>query len=196
MPIAHRVRTGLFYPVVGAILERKLIDKADSGRSGQHEQRLKNKLGSELYSWFACSILAVLYCLFVVVLLQSNDIEKNPGPSPNVELSEGTQICLESRFAQILTTIHMQGVGLSRQMFDHFNSLSAALKNIQDELCRVKRYIRHNKEDISELQQYSLRVNDRLDKLEAKMERMDTTQREKNVVFFGEYEPRALGRLQ
>eukprot|EP00745_Piridium_sociabile_P025955 TRINITY_DN41069_c1_g1_i1.p1 TRINITY_DN41069_c1_g1~~TRINITY_DN41069_c1_g1_i1.p1 ORF type:complete len:124 (+),score=21.70 TRINITY_DN41069_c1_g1_i1:1-372(+) len=83
----------------------------------------------------------------------------------------------------------IQGVGISQQMFDHFNSLSSTLKSIQDELCKVMRDIRHNREDISELQQDSLQVHDRLDILEHTFERFDTTLRDTNVVLFGVYEP-------
>eukprot|EP00745_Piridium_sociabile_P025956 TRINITY_DN41069_c1_g1_i2.p1 TRINITY_DN41069_c1_g1~~TRINITY_DN41069_c1_g1_i2.p1 ORF type:complete len:117 (+),score=22.89 TRINITY_DN41069_c1_g1_i2:1-351(+) len=76
----------------------------------------------------------------------------------------------------------IQGVGISQQMFDHFNSLSSTLKSIQDELCKVMRDIRHNREDISELQQVH-------DILEQKFESFDTTLREENVVVLDVYEP-------
>jgi len=148
---------------------------------------MKHSWKGEMKSWFVCITLSVIYCLFTTVLLQGMDIETNPGPG--VELSAETQACLESRFTQILHTLHVQGAGLSRQMFGHFHCLNTAIHKLQDEVGLVQRDVKHNRSDISELQQNSLIIHSRLDQLENKLEKFDTAAREKNLVFFGVYEP-------
>jgi hypothetical protein len=174
--IAHRAGIGNFYPVLMFILRKWSV--GEKGKKGK-KSKLKSNLRGELNTWFICVTLAVLYCLFVTILLQCMDVESNPGPDPEIE----------SRFSQILYSLHMQGMGLSQQMFEHFQSLSHSLSKIQHELCQMKRDIKQNRSDISELQQNSVYVQEQLDRLELKLERLDTNAREKNLVFFGVYEP-------
>lgn len=96
---------------------------------------------------------------------------------------------LEARFQQILASVHAQGAGLSRQMYDHFQKLGDSVSRIQEEICEMKQDVGENRSDISKLQQDSAFVHQKIDFLEHRLERMDTSSRGRNLKFFGIYEP-------
>ena len=94
------------------------------------------------------------------------DVELNPGPVGGESFLQQTQEIFERRFSQIMQCLHAQSMGLSRQMFDHFQSLGHSLRRVEKEVKTVKQDTKDNRSDISKLQQDSVTVHDRLEKLE------------------------------
>ena len=94
----------------------------------------KTKPIKELFSWTACSIALLVYVLSTTILLQSNDIETNPGPECN---------CNNEGFNRIL--FYVLGI---------HNKLDAYWKNHQDIQNKVEEKM--NKHE-SLLEQFELR---------------------------------------
>ena len=184
---AHRISTGIFHPTLLCILRRK--SDIIAGRSHNKYRRTKCSPMGELFSWLSCVSLSVIYCVSVLLLTRCMDVELNPGPVGGDNFTERTQDSHERRFAQILHCLQSQAMGLSRQMYDHFHSLGQSLQRIEEEVRRMKRDVRDNRSDISLLQQDSVFVHDRLEQLERQADRLDAASREKNLKFFGIFEP-------
>ena len=79
MPIStqeYRIKTGLFYFTHGVILQRKLYKKFKGKKS---------RFSGELCVWGSCLGLILFYSCLLLIL--SNDVETNPGPDMDTQLS-------------------------------------------------------------------------------------------------------------
>ena len=85
--------------------------------------------------------------------------------------------------------MHVQGDYLSRQMHGQFMRLGDALDRIEVELKEVKRDVTDNRKDISELQQDSVCLHYKIDELVKEVEHMKDEKLQKNLKFFGIYQP-------
>ena len=74
-------------------------------------------------------------------------------------------------------------------MFEHFQAVGLSLQKLETELSVMKTDIRDNRKDIGELQQNSVLTQDLIDLLTEKVEKLDVQARERNLKFFGVYEP-------
>jgi hypothetical protein len=185
---AHRTCTGTFHPILLSILKNK-TEKYTGHAKQMNHRRVKNVL-SELFSWIVCVSLSVLYCVSVLLLARCMDVELNPGPVDNPSFVHQMHENLERCFPpQAMQFIHAQFASLSQQMTTHFEQLGQFLHRLEGEIKRLKTDIKDNRTDISKLQQDSVGLHGRLERLEKEAEKTNIVSREKNLKLFGIYEP-------
>ena len=72
----------------------------------------------EFTNWFVCMTLSVLYCLFVLLLTQCMDVEKNPGPGPDhtyTRMLQNMQAAMEWRFSELMGSLQSYTAGISQK---------------------------------------------------------------------------------
>ena len=110
---AHRASTGLFYPVLVRIFNRK---RRNSDPNRRHSQNCSTT--KELTNWFVRMTLSVVYCLFVLLLTQCMDVEKNPGPGPDhthTSMLQNMQAAMEGRFSELMGSLQTYTAGISQK---------------------------------------------------------------------------------
>ena len=161
---AHRASIGLFYPVLVQIFNRK---RRNSDPNRRHSQKCSTK--KELTNWFVCMTLSVLYCLFVLLLTQCMDVEKNPGPGPDhtyTSMLQNMQAAMEWRFSELMGSLQSYTAGISQKMDDDFGRLDRTLGQLLEDVVGLKTAVQQDKEDIRELQEDRDNVTHRLDRIE------------------------------
>ena len=179
----HRIRIGIFQPILMHILRRKCAETYRGSKPGKRKHTAANIKG-ELFSWTACVSLSLAYCLTVLLLTTFGCVEKQPGPNTE-QCNRFNQESMDNYFAQLFQYLHFQGATLSRQMEENFQRFGVTLHRIEDMVTRLKQDVCDNRTDINELQQTSYDTTNRLEGLEKELERMDAASRQSNLKFLG-----------
>ena len=163
---AHRVSIGLFYPIwCGFSTENDEI---------QTEQTPFSKVFTKrVHKLVVCMTLSVLYCLFVLLLTQCMDVEKNPGPGPDhtyTSMFAKHAGCHEWRFFGAEGSLQSYTAGISKKMDDNFGRLDRTFGQLLEDVVGLKTAVQQDKEDIRELQEDRDNVTHRLDRTEKELD--------------------------
>ena len=148
---AHRASIGLFYPILVRIFNRK---RRNSDPNRRHSQKCSTK--KEFTNWSVCMTLSVLYCLFVLLLTQCMDVEKNPGPGPDhtyTSMLQNMQAAMDWRFSELMGSLQSYTAGISKKMDDNFGRLDRTFGQLLEDVVGLKTAVQQDKEDIRELQE-------------------------------------------
>ena len=180
---AHRASVGFFYPVLVPIFNRK---RRHSDPNRRHSQKCSTK--KEFTNWFVCMTLSVLYCLFVLLLTQCMDVEKNPGPGPDhtyTSMLQNMQAAMGWRFPELMGSLQSYTAGISQKMDDNFGRLDRTLGQLLEDVVGLKTAVQQHKEDIRELQEDRDKVTHRLDRIEKELDSLERLSKHCNLKFLG-----------
>jgi hypothetical protein len=188
----HRCAIGRFYFVQMGILEKSLRNKRSRMAQEEVASKMRHKCSTcsfkaEVGSWLSGVTLSLAYCLFILLLTQSMDVELNPGPCSTEcqnTLWELKQT-MDVRFSQIFHFMFHNTSSIHKRLEDQLSRFESSLFQLKEDITNLIQTTHVSRSDIECLLSSHDQTSRRLARMEQDIERMEVFSRQANLKFIG-----------